>query len=110
MLRYVALILLIILIALQVKLWTGHGGYRDVQRLEKSVAEQKAENEKLRARNEALQAEVEDLKQGDEAIEERARSELGLIKPGEKFYQVVEPPAKGARDRRNPKDDGPDDR
>lgn len=99
MLRYVALILLIVLIALQVKLWTGHGGLRDVLRLEKSVAEQKAENEKLRARNAALQAEVENLKHGDEAIEERARSELGLIKPGETFYQVVEPPDKpGAGD------------
>lgn len=105
MLRYVALILVIILIALQVKLWTGHGGYRDVQRLEKSVAEQKAENEKLRARNDALQAEVEDLKHGDEAIEERARSELGLIKPGETFYQVVEPPKKHAGDDGEP--DGP---
>lgn len=109
MLRIVALILVILLIALQVKLWTGHGGYRDVQRLEKSVAEQKAENEKLRARNEVLQAEVEDLKHGDEAVEERARSELGLIKPGETFYQVVEPPKKGARGQRDPKDDGPDD-
>lgn len=91
MLRYVALILLIVLIALQVRLWTGHGGLRDVLRLERSVAEQEAELEKLRARNAALQAEVENLKHGDEAIEERARSELGLIKPGETFYQVVEP-------------------
>jgi len=92
-LRYVALILLILLIALQIKLWTGHGGMHEVWRLEQRVAEQKAENDKLKARNEALSAEVEDLKRGSEAVEERARSELGLIKSGETFYQVVEPGA-----------------
>ncbi|MGA9343100.1 MAG: cell division protein FtsB [Rhodanobacteraceae bacterium] len=98
MLRYAALILLILLIALQVKLWTGHGGLGDMWRLRESVANQKAENEKLRTRNEALSAEVEDLKHGDEAVEERARSELGLVKPGETFYQVVEPAPKPPKD------------
>jgi cell division protein FtsB len=92
MLRIVALILLVLLIALEVKLWAGQGGMAEVWRLEKSVAEQQRENEALKARNDALAAEVEDLKSGTEAIEERARSELGLVKPGEKFYQVVEPP------------------
>lgn len=96
MLRLVALILLMLLIALQVHLWTGHGGMNDVWRLQQRIDEQKAENAKLRARNETLSAEVEDLKHGDEAIEERARSELGLIKPGETFYQVVDPAAEGA--------------
>jgi len=90
-LRYVALILLILLLALELKLWTGDGGMREVWRLEQRLDEQKKENEKLRQRNEALAAEVQDLKSGKEAIEERARSELGLIKPGEVFYQVVEP-------------------
>lgn len=96
MLRYAALILLILLIALQVKLWTGQGGMRQVWQLKHRVEEQKAENAKLKTRNETLSAEVDDLKHGDEAIEERARSELGLVKPGETFYQVVEPtePAK----------------
>ncbi|SFM96261.1 cell division protein FtsB [Dokdonella immobilis] len=92
MLRYVALLLLILLIALEVKLWVGQGGMAEVWRLEKSVADQKHENEALKARNDALAAEVANLKDGDEAIEERARSELGLVKPGEQFYQVVEPP------------------
>ncbi|MBN8482328.1 MAG: cell division protein FtsB [Xanthomonadales bacterium] len=96
MLRYVALILLILLIGLEVKLWTGQGGMAEVWRLEKAVADQKAQNEQLKARNDALAAEVENLKTGDEAVEERARSELGLIKPGETFYQVVEP-GKGAQ-------------
>lgn len=101
MLRYAALILLILLIALQVKLWTGQGGMREVWRLEQRVEEQKSENAKLKTRNETLSAEVEDLKHGDEAVEERARSELGLMKPGETFYQVVEP-----ADARKPSDDG----
>ena len=91
MLRYAALILLILLIALQVKLWTGQGGMREVWRLQHAVGEQKAENAKLKTRNETLSAEVDDLKHGDEAVEERARSELCLLKPGETFYQVVEP-------------------
>ena len=101
MLRYAALILLILLIALQVKLWTGQGGMREVWRLEQRVGEQKTENAKLKTRNETLSAEVEDLKHGDEAVEERARSELGLVKPGETFYQVVEP-----ADDKKPPDDG----
>jgi len=89
-LRWVALVLIIVLIALQVRLWTGQGGLRDVWRLQQRVAQQKAENAQLKKRNETLSAEVEDLKHGEEAIEERARSELGLLKPGEMFYQVVE--------------------
>jgi cell division protein FtsB len=90
-LRWAALVLLILLIALQLKLWTGEGGMREVQSLRAHVAEQKAENDKLKARNDALSADVQDLKEGRDAIESRARSELGLIKPGETFYQVVEP-------------------
>ncbi|HSX59055.1 MAG TPA: cell division protein FtsB [Tahibacter sp.] len=91
MLRYAALILLALLIVLQIKLWTGAGGVRDVESLRGTVAETRKANEALKARNEALQAEVRDLKEGRDAIEERARSELGLVKPGETFYQVVEP-------------------
>jgi len=96
-LRYVALLLLILLLALEVKLWTGDWSLREVWRLRQRVAEQKQENQKLRQRNEALSAEVQDLKNGNEAIEERARSELGLIKPDETFYQVVEPAAADAK-------------
>ena len=91
MLRWLALALLIVLIALQVHFWTGRGGMREVWHLQQQVAEQKAENAQLKKRNETLSAEVDDLKHGDEAVEERARSELGLLKPGETFYQVVEP-------------------
>jgi cell division protein FtsB len=96
-LRYVALLLLILLLALEVRLWTGEWSMREVWRLRHRVEEQQRENLKLKQRNEALQAEVEDLKNGNEAIEERARSELGLVKPGETFYQVVEPAPAGAK-------------
>lgn len=99
MFRTVALVLLVALVGLGYKLVGGQGGLNEVARLKQRVAEQRAENERLKARNDALAAEVEDLKHGDEAAEERARSELGLIKPGETFYQVVEPstplPARG---------------
>lgn len=90
--RALLAVLLLILLALQFKLWFGEGGYRDVQRLAQRVEEQARENELLALRNRELQAEVEDLRQGLEAIEERARSELGLVKENEEFYQVVPAP------------------
>jgi cell division protein FtsB len=92
-LRLVALLLLILLLALEVKLWTGDWSMREVWRLRQRVSEQRQENQKLKQRNEALSAEVQDLKNGSEAVEERARSELGLVKPDETFYQIVEPAA-----------------
>jgi cell division protein FtsB len=94
--RWLTLGLIALLIGLQVKLWFGQGGRPEVQHLRQRVAAQRGENAELRKRNEALAADVEDLKAGTEAIEERARSELGMIKPGEVFYQVIEPdvPAK----------------
>ena len=86
------IILLLALVALQVKLWVGEGGMRDVKVIEQGVAVQREENAELRARNEALAAEVEELKHGDEAVEERARSEMGLIRDGETFYRVIDDP------------------
>lgn len=94
----VLLVILVVVIALlQIKMWFGEGGFRDVQRLAVRVEEQAAENEVLAERNRELQAEVEDLRQGLQAIEERARSELGMIKENEEFYQVV-PGQKGDPD------------
>lgn len=87
--RSLLAILLIVLIALQVKMWFGEGGYSDVKRLAARVEEQASENEALALRNRELQAEVEDLRQGLHAVEERARSELGMVKENEEFYQVV---------------------
>ena len=87
--RWVSLVLLLMLAGLQLKLWVS-GGMRDVWRIEVAVRHQETENAKQQARNEQLAAEVSDLKKGAEAIEERARSELGMVKNDEVFYQVIE--------------------
>ena len=89
----VALLLLALLGWLQYRLWFGVGGQRQVDALAAQVAGQKAANADLKQRNDALAAEVRDLKDpasGGAAIEERAREEFGLIKPGETFYRVVD--------------------
>lgn len=91
--RAVTLILFILLILLQFKLWLGEGGFSELARLETRVEDQRRQNDDLLQRNAELQAEVEDLRERLDAVEERARSELGLIKPDEKFYQVVPPSA-----------------
>lgn len=88
--RILIAVLLILLLSLQYKLWFGDGGLIKVWRLNETVEQQRADNQKLKERNQALEAEVRDLKQGLEAIEERARSELGMIKEDETFYQVIE--------------------
>lgn len=87
--RWLLLLLLLLLVTLQYQLWF-RGGMNDVWVLEKALDVQRAENAELRKRNEALAAEVDDLKTGQDAIEERARSELGMIKEGEKLIQVAE--------------------
>lgn len=96
MLRWVALILIALLIALQMKLWSDTGGMREVDTLRAAVKKQTDDNQRLLQRNQALAADVADLKGGEQAVEARARAELGLIKPGETFYQVVEKPASAA--------------
>lgn len=96
MLRWVALILIAALIGLQLKLWAGSGGMHEVQTLRQSVKKQNDDNDRLRQRNQALAADVSDLKHGEQAVEARARAELGLVKPGETFYQVVDKPAAAA--------------
>ena len=87
----IALVALVVLLAwLQYRLWFGEGGTRAVEQLQTRVVEQRRQNEGLTQRNAALAAEVADLKSGEAAIEERARNELGMIKPGEIFYRVVD--------------------
>lgn len=81
-----------LVLALQYPLWFGKGGWLKVRELDRQLAAQRATNDTLKARNDALDAEVRDLKQGLEAIEERARTELGMIRQDEVFYQVVTPP------------------
>ena len=78
-----------LILALQYPLWIGKGSWMRVWELDRSVAQQRDANARLKARNDALDAEVRDLKQGFGAIEERARLELGMIKKDEIFYQVV---------------------
>lgn len=99
-LRLVLVVLVLLLGWLQYRLWSGTGGARDVAGLESQVAQQARQNAGLRERNAALAAEVADLKSptGEAAVEERARSELGMIRPGETFYRVVDvPPGAEAR-------------
>jgi len=84
------ILLVILLVFLQYSLWFGDGSLQEVWRLHKDVEQQRQENAVLRERNEALEAEVLDLQQGLEAIEEHAREDLGMIKKGETFYQIVE--------------------
>jgi len=98
LMRTVTLLLLVILILLQFKLWFGEGGFRDVARLQQRVETQRQRNADLLQRNDELQAEVEDLRERLDAVEERARYELGLIKPNEEFYQVVPPPKEPQKD------------
>jgi cell division protein FtsB len=97
--RILAYTLAVFIVLLQYPLWFGKGGWLRVWGLERQVQEQKQNNAALAQRNGALDAEVRDLKQGFEAIEERARYELGMIKQDEVFYQVVRPvdPSRASR-------------
>lgn len=85
-------ILLGILIGLQYPLWLGDGGLLALWKLKHEISLQKKENTKLKERNLALEAEVLDLKQGYEALEERARAELGMVRRGETLFQIIERP------------------
>lgn len=88
--KWVIALLVALFLMLQYQLWFADGGRLEVHRLEQQVAEQQARVERQEERNDALEAEVEDLKQGLDAIEARARGELGMIRDDETFYQVVE--------------------
>jgi len=90
--RTVTLILLALLLLLQYPLWLGKGGWLKVWDMNRQVESQQQINQQTQTRNAVLDAEVRDLKQGTAAIEERARSELGMIKRDEVFYQVLENP------------------
>ena len=79
-----------LIVAIQLPLWLGKGGWLRVWELDQQVAAQRVQNARLEARNAGVAAEVRDLKQGLEAVEERARYELGLVRPDEVFFQFVE--------------------
>ncbi|MEP6943727.1 MAG: cell division protein FtsB [Betaproteobacteria bacterium] len=86
--RILAGIFVALILALQYPIWLGKGGWLRVRELDRQVEAQKKTNEALAARNGALDADVRDLKQGFDAIEERARSELGMIRADEVFFQL----------------------
>lgn len=91
--RFLALVLVLLIAAIQSPLWFGKGGWSRVWELGSQIEAQRETNIKLAVRNAALDAEVKDLKQGYDAIEERARSELGMVKPDEIFFQLLQPSA-----------------
>jgi len=87
--RFLIVVLVVVLALLQARLWLSNGGLREMWRLETEVARRMDDNSRLAARNSALEAEVQDLKQGLAAAEERARTELGMIESRETFYQIA---------------------
>jgi cell division protein FtsB len=93
--KWLAAALLVAVVLLQYRVWLSEDGVRGLGRLNQAVAAQRAENDQLAERNRQLAAEVRDLKTGMDALEERARSELGMVAHDETFYQVVpaRPPA-----------------
>lgn len=88
--RWLSVVLVAVLLLLQYPLWLGKGGWLRVWDVDRQLQEQKEANKKLEVRNAGLDAEVRDLKQGYDAIEERARFELGMIKQDEVFVQLPE--------------------
>ncbi len=88
--RHIVILLFILLLLLQYKLWLGEGSIPGVWELKQALEIQRDENERLRERNLALEADVKDLRDGLEAVEERARMELGMVKEGETFFQIVD--------------------
>ena len=91
--RWLILGLIVLLGLLQYRLWVGDGSLEELHALRAQISDYRAELEGLKARNLALAADVQNLKDGLEAIEDRARSELGMIQRGEVFLQVIEKPA-----------------
>jgi len=89
--RLLLLCLVLLTALIQYPLWWGKGGWLDVRALEEKIAAQQDVNQALMARNAALQAEVQDLRSGTQAIEERARAEMGMIREGEVFVQILAP-------------------
>lgn len=90
--KILAIVLGALIVLIQYPLWLGKGGWLKVWEADRQVAAQTEQNDALQSRNDALAAEVSDLKQGIEAVEERARQDLGFVKTDEVFFQVVEPP------------------
>ncbi len=80
----------LLLVGVQYRLWFGEGGINQYRHLQEQIAEQRGENERLQERNRVMEAEVMELKQGMETVEERARHELGMVREGETLYLLME--------------------
>ena len=89
--KWLAAALLVVMVLLQYRLWLSASGVQEYTQLETAVAQQRSEDDRLADRNRQLAAEVRDLKSGFGALEERARSELGMVGNNETFYQIVTP-------------------
>ncbi len=87
--RIVPLVLLLLLAGVHAQLWTGRGSLAHVQGMQEKIAAQKAANEKARLANDRLSSEVQDLRDGLDMVEEKARSELGMVKPNEIYVQIA---------------------
>jgi cell division protein FtsB len=101
--RWLPILLAALIVALQYPMWLGKGGWLQVREYDRQLAAQRADNARFKLRNDALDADVRDLKTGVEAIEERARSDLGMIRQDEVFFQLqpakpapVTPPPRGS--------------
>lgn len=100
--RLITLSLAALLLLIQYPLWLGKGGWLRVWDLDNQVSAAQKKNDELRARNAMLESEVRDLREGTGAVEERARFELGMVKQGELFIQVIEPDARPAATSESP--------
>lgn len=90
MFRFLNLILVVLILLLQVRLWWGENSLPETWQLEQRIQARQAENAELARRNQALEAEVNDLRSGLDAIEERARYELGMVRPNETFFLLID--------------------
>jgi cell division protein FtsB len=87
--KFLIIVHIIILLLLFASLWVGHGSYPDIWKLEQDILLQKKKNDAQEKRNRQIQSELEDARVGHAAVEERARSELGMIKKGETFFEII---------------------
>ena len=90
MIRFFIIILIVFFLMIQFDIWFKDDGFYRVKELEQIIGNQVEENKRLKLRNEQLEREIEELKSGTESIEEKARTDLGMIKEGEEFYLIVE--------------------
>lgn len=94
--KWLILVLLVLLAALQYRLWHGEGSFAHSAQLERDIRQQQAENDRMRERNRIMDVEVQDLKSGADSVEERARNDIGMIKKDETFFMI---PAKKKTDK-----------